>query len=210
MAHESKEFIKHLRKGTDKRLHSTKPLQSQQQRIYSSINDAVKVRMNTPKQFPGSQYISEVTATELVVRGTKPTISSSSTTDCSFNDSNNTNIQGYTFRHDVRLQWPSIQYYTNEQVDIIYQHIVCPTLLLIAQDGFPFSIEKQDHIQEIFSKNTPIVIKTLPGSHHFHSDPDTCHTVVNEIANFIIMIHAKRAATAATTTTPSSIVSADG
>ena len=132
--------------------------------------------MSTVQKFPGRQYISETTATELVVRGAK-TIHD--------NDHDVTgSIVGYQFRHDPRLQLPSVQYCTMEQVEAMYTNIQCPIALLLAQDGWPMSnVQQQETMLHQYLQ--PKVFLTLPGSHHFHSDPDTAAAVVDAVVNFV-------------------------
>jgi hypothetical protein len=172
MTRPGNEFTKHLRENIVQRQKQQQPSQMvKPPRIYPTLHQAITTRMLTVKKFPGQQYISEATATELVVRGTRAVQESDT-------------IVGYQFRHDPRLQLPSIQYCTEEQVEAIYTNIQCPIALVLAQDGWPMSNAKkqetmiQDNIQ-------PKVFITLPGSHHFHSDPDTAEAVVEVVVNFL-------------------------
>ena len=134
--------------------------------------------MLTVKKFPGQQYISEATATELVVRGTRTIHGSDHGTTTEM-------VVGYQFRHDPRLQLPSIQYCTEEQVQAIYTNIQCPIALLLAQDGWPMSKSAQQQETMLQEYIQPKVFTTLPGSHHFHSDPDTAEAVVDAVVNFL-------------------------
>ena len=201
MTRPGNEFTKHLRenivqrqKQQQQRQLSSSPLMVvKPPRIYPTLHQAISTRMLTVKKFPGQQYISEAAATELVVRGTRTIQESdtSSTTTTSNNSCHNKDtemmIVGYQFRHDPRLQLPSIQYCTEEQVEAIYTSIKCPTALLLAQDGWPMSSNNTNKkqttmIQELIQ---PKVFMTLPGSHHFHSDPDTAVAVVEAVVKFL-------------------------
>jgi hypothetical protein len=186
------EFTKHLRENIVQRQKQQQQLPStmvKPPRIYPTLRQAITTRMLTVKKFPGQQYISEATATELVVRGTKaiPTTDTTAADAAAAATTSYTDTEmtvGYQFRHDPRLQLPSIQYCTDEQVEAIYTNIQCPIALLLAQDGWPMSHAKKQEtmIQEYIQ---PKVFMTLPGSHHFHADPDTAEAVVAAVVNFL-------------------------
>ena len=173
------EFTKHLRENIRQRRKQPQQLPTtvKPPRIYPTLHQAITTRMSTVQKFPGQQYIGEVTATELVVRGTRAVIPPGGDTT--------TTVVGYQFRHDPRLQWPSAHYCTVEQVQAMYRDIQCPVALLLAQDGWPLSPEKKQRETEIQEHLKPQVFVTLPGSHHFHSDPDTAEAVVETVANFL-------------------------
>jgi hypothetical protein len=86
------------------------------------------------------------------------------------------------FIHDQRLTWPSIQYVTTEQVEGLYEDIQCRTALFRAEDGWPI---EQPILEKCIRLLRPAVSTTLPGSHHFHADPDTCDTVATEVIQFV-------------------------
>lgn len=180
MTRPSKEFTKHIRDNIMQRQKQLPPSLVKPPRIYPTLHQAITTRMATVKKFPGRQYISEVTATELVVRGTKTIQDENATT---MNDSTDM-IVGYQFRHDPRLQLPSMQYCTVEQVEAMYTNIQCPIALILAEEGWPMSNDKQQStmIQEYIQ---PKVFLTLPGSHHFHADPDTAEAVVDAVVQFL-------------------------
>jgi hypothetical protein len=77
---------------------------------------------------------------------------------------------GWLFRHDTRLLWPSLQYLMPEQIESIMKSVECPTCILAAEHGWPFKNQRVDRALEILQ---PDVHKILPGSHHLHADPDT-------------------------------------
>jgi hypothetical protein len=89
---------------------------------------------------------------------------------------------GVQFIHDPRLQWPSIQYFTREQVEGLYHDIQCPTAVLLAEDGWPFEPEIYQRTIDILQ---PTVTHKLPGSHHFHTDPATAERVAQEVIKFL-------------------------
>lgn len=154
-------------------------------RIYPSLSQAVAVRMQTATKFPGQQYLSETAATELVVRGTMPVVEDATNPTSPADetkDPNDATPRGYQFRHDPRLQWPSLQYNTQEQVEAMYQAIQCPVALLLAEDGWPCDPERH---QRTIDMLRPAATHTLPGSHHFHADPDTAEAVVAAVAQFL-------------------------
>jgi hypothetical protein len=89
---------------------------------------------------------------------------------------------GVQFRHDPRLLWPSIQYFSEEQTEALYRDIQCPTALIRAVDGWPFDADKLERGLALLQ---PVVHEILPGSHHFHADPDTAEAVAEQVAKFL-------------------------
>ena len=133
---------------------------------------------------PGDQYLSVEAARDLVLRATVPATVAATPTAMDRNESNDDPSNSpVTFRHDPRLQWPSLQYYTREQVEAFYADIQCPVCLLTAEDGWPVDSWSQNAVKQIMK---PVVIKRLPGSHHFHADPDSVGSVVAEIVKFMV------------------------
>lgn len=141
-----------------------KPKQSE----YESFSAAVQTRCATAKMFPGNQYISKAAATELVTRASRL-------------------IQGgkLQFLHDPRVKWSSMLFLVPEQVDQLYRDIASTetmTYLLLAEDGMPFDSNEVSRARDLLK---PAMFQTLPGSHHFHMDPDSAQQVVTEIASFL-------------------------
>lgn len=137
--------------------------------IYPSFEKAVETRCKTPGLlFPGKQYISESTARALVERGS--TIMDDG------------RLQ---FRHDQRLNWPSVLFLTENQLMQMYKDVVnqkTSTCLLTAIDGMPFPPDKVSIVRNLLK---PDMYKSLPGSHHFHSDPDGVDGVVDAIITWL-------------------------
>jgi pimeloyl-ACP methyl ester carboxylesterase len=136
--------------------------------VYPDLETAIETRCLTATTFPGNQYISKETATELVKRA------SSVREDGQLE-----------FLHDQRLKWPSMLWLTDEHVNQIYQDVdVSPTCacVLLAKDGMPFPPAWISRLRELMH---PTVLETLPGSHHFHADPDTVGAVVDTIVDFL-------------------------
>jgi hypothetical protein len=166
LARNSQDVAKHVRQHVLKRRLG---LQSNKQpRMYPNIQKAVETRCQSARNFPGDQYLSEAASKEMVVRGTRLV---------------NGGGGAVQFIHDPRLQWPSIQYFTTEQTEALYQDIQCPTALFIADEGWPFD---QDQLQHTLDLLLPTVHKKLPGSHHFHADPDSAERVAEEVIQFLI------------------------
>lgn len=174
MARNPRDFAKHVRQHVQRRQLGT----TKSPRIYPSLQKAVETRCQSARNFPGNQYLSETAATEMVVRGTRPVLTTTTTTTTE--DAGGAGLQ---FRHDPRLQWPSVQYFTDEQVEALYEDVQCPTQLLLSVDGWPFCKDRHQRALDILK---PVVHKTLPGSHHFHADPDTADQVVDEVAAFLL------------------------
>jgi pimeloyl-ACP methyl ester carboxylesterase len=134
-------------------------------RVYESFEQAIKTRRMTAAKAPGKQWLSLEAATEMVTRAMK-------TVDG----------EGYIFRHDTRLLWPSMQYLMPDQIDNIMKSVECPVCILAAENGWPFKKERVEKAVEILE---PSVHKILPGSHHLHADPDSAETVLEEVYHFV-------------------------
>mmetsp|Transcript_9002 Transcript_9002/g.13847 ORF Transcript_9002/g.13847 Transcript_9002/m.13847 type:complete len:332 (-) Transcript_9002:151-1146(-) len=132
-------------------------------RIYPSLEKAVETRVRTAKYSPGNQYISHTAALEMVQRATV--------------EKTNGGVQ---FQHDSRLQWPSLQYLTMEQVEGLYDDLTCPVHVLNAEDGWPMDESVRKRVEMLLKPKNWI---TLPGSHHFHADPETSTAVTDAIVS---------------------------
>lgn len=135
-------------------------------RIYPNVDAAVETRCKTATLAPGHQSLSREASMAMVERATIA----------------HSDGSGVMFRHDPRLQWPSLQYMSDEQVEGLYKDIHCPVCLLVAQDGWPV---EEARTSTCVSLLQPIVFKTLPGSHHFHADPESSDLVADEVLDFI-------------------------
>jgi pimeloyl-ACP methyl ester carboxylesterase len=140
---------------------------------YPTLEAAIQSRMRSAKSFPGNQSISLEAAKELVQRGV---------TKGEEDESSGDKQRRFRFRHDPRLMWSSLLYLTDDQVDSIYRDIQCPTCILLGSTGWPVDEQQKRRLQEQLRN---VVIKTLPGSHHLHMDPDTAEAVVQEIVAFL-------------------------
>jgi pimeloyl-ACP methyl ester carboxylesterase len=166
LARNPHDVAKHVRSHVQRRLLAN--ADPRDPRVYPSLEKAVQTRCFTAKNFPGSQWLSTEAATEMVLRGSTPV-----------------GDQGeLKFRHDPRLQWPSLQYFTPDQTESLYDDIQCPTALLLAQDGWPFD---EHRFKDTIEKLQPSVYRRLPGSHHFHADPDSAERAAEEVITFLSM-----------------------
>ena len=195
MARNPKDVAKHVRQHVQRRQmallkNNKNGLPTSGARIYPSMDKAVETRCQTARNFPGNQTLSREAALEMVQRGTRPVIPVPVTLSEEPHRSSDPLQQqqqqqqlGIQFVHDPRLQWPSLQYFTMEQTEALYEDITCPTAVVLAQQGWPFDPEKHSHMLELLQ---PVVHETLPGSHHFHADPDTAPAVVATVADFLL------------------------
>jgi len=145
--------------------------------LYPSLEKAIERRQKSAKWMVGKQNqpvecLSLEAATELVTRSMEPIYEENSTNA----------IQGYRFKHDARLLWPSLQYLTIEQIQSILEAIECPVCILAGKEGYPFTKDRIDRILEALQ---PKIHTILPGSHHLHADPDTAEAVVSKIYDFL-------------------------
>jgi len=149
--------------------------------LYPSLERAIERRVKAAQMAPGGhQYLSLEASTELVTRSTMPVYATTSDDDDDKDDE--TIPKGYRFRHDARMMWPSLQYLTAEQIESILDRVDCRVCLLAAEDGYPFP---QERIDRALARLEPETYEVLPGSHHFHADPDTAGAVVDTICEFL-------------------------
>jgi hypothetical protein len=159
--------------------------------VHDSLEAAVQARMATARTFPGNQTLSHAAALELVRRGTRPAAAGSDAarlrrgdTQSPTDDAGEPHDGGpVQFSHDPRLSWPSAQYFTEEQNEAVYKNIQCPVAFLRAVDGWPFDETKMDKFRRLLN---PDLFLTLPGSHHFHADPDTAPAVADAVARWLV------------------------
>ena len=176
LSRDVKGSAKYVRQSIQKRLISNKTLYNEDtnsprgSRLYSDISKAVEARIQTAQRSPGNQYISKETAQLLVERAVTPV----KTKDCG--------TTSVTFRHDPRLMWPSLQYNTQEQVNVFWENINCPTTLIEAIDGWPLSSSMREAADQRLKLTSRI---KLPGSHHHHADPDTAVGVIEHVQRFL-------------------------
>lgn len=141
-------------------------------RVYPNVEKALETRMLTARLSPGKQSISLEAAAAMVKRSTQPAPEEYQSTG-----------EEVVFQHDIRLNCPSLQYYTKEQVQSLLEDITCQTCVVLAEDGWPISKSDKEFATSALK---PYTMKTLPGSHHFHSDPDTAEAVIDYVADFLL------------------------
>jgi len=158
-----RDIAKHVRSHVNRRASANQSAKGP--RVYPDLATAVETRCMTAKNFPGNQWLSTEAATEMVIRGSRTMEGG-----------------GIQFRHDPRLQWPSLQYFTLEQTEAIYQDIQCPTALFTAHDGWPFDEEEMKRTADLLQ---PSAMESFAGSHHFHADPETASDVIRKVLEFL-------------------------
>ena len=138
-------------------------------KTYRTIHDATYTRQQTAVKSPGRQWLSYPAADELVRWALVPVAMGSSGSG------------GWQFRHDPRLSWSaSLQAFTLEQAFDFWKALReggVPTLWLRAQDGWPFSSKWLDRAESYLGSLVTTIV--LPGSHHFHLDPETVDSVAD-------------------------------
>lgn len=152
-------------------------LQPENRFYYPTWEAALKARCRSPAYFPGNQYISEEAARELVSRGLVEG------PDPDAKKQQQTSRTLFRFRHDPRLQWSSLQYFSIEQLESLYRDIRSPTCVLLAKDGWPIDDMTLSRVKEILKPTT--FCTRMHGSHHLHADPETAENVVDEIVHFL-------------------------
>ena len=153
-------------------------------RVYKNLDFATATRQKTAQLSPGNQYISYEAASAVVRRATLPA-DDLATHDASKGGGNEIPIdyQGpISFRHDQRLTLPSIQYFTDEQVQQLYRDTQAPMCMFSGEDGWPATDADRDAIVNLLQ---PVVRESFPGSHHLHADPDTADAVITSVVKYL-------------------------
>lgn len=112
-------------------------------RVYADFSQAVRARRTA------TSPISEAAAATLVTRGTRAVPG------------------GYTFRFDPRLRENSRLRLTEPQVHAFISRIACPTLIVLADQGWHFP---KPIIDQRLSRFANLAQITVPGGHHVHMD----------------------------------------
>jgi pimeloyl-ACP methyl ester carboxylesterase len=175
LARPARDVAKHVRAHVERRLKNNAYNNSNGStpRIYPSLDLAVKARCQTARNFPGQQWLSEAAAREMVMRGSAPV----QTTGDDDDDGSQSSVQ---FRHDPRLLWPSLQFFTAEQNEALYQDIMCSTAFIHAEHGWPLDADQKQRFMDLLGDSVDMV-ECLPGSHHFHADPETAPAVAQAV-----------------------------
>mmetsp|Transcript_3796 Transcript_3796/g.7264 ORF Transcript_3796/g.7264 Transcript_3796/m.7264 type:complete len:414 (+) Transcript_3796:87-1328(+) len=191
------DISRHVRSSITRRLMSNKTLFTKggedgdstnilqgHKKIYKNLGAAVAARKKTAELVPGNQWISTEASETIVCRATMPradfaNYDSAKAGGCELASSFEGEV---VFRHDARLTWPSMQYFSKEQVQAIYRDIQCPTCLILANNGWPGDDWSGHAIDNILRPKKNI---RLPGSHHFHADPETSEAVIEEVVDFL-------------------------
>ncbi|CAB9517455.1 Serine hydrolase-like protein [Seminavis robusta] len=161
-------FLDELRNSCDQRIRQNPMLypQNRNPTVFPTLEVAVQARMDfVSKYSPGKQYISREAATEIVTRGT------------ALQDGGGSSV---TFRHDPRLQWPSLRQFSQEQVkELLWTGVACPTYLIQTKDGWPIDPETQRTIEDMQTLKKHSWLDR--GSHHFHADPSCLEELVGHL-----------------------------
>lgn len=76
--------------------------------------------------------------------------------------------EGWSWRHDLRLTWPSTQRYTEAQVLDLLAHIEAPTLCFLSKP--PSRVVPAGFIENRIAAVPTLQVEYLPGGHHLHME----------------------------------------
>lgn len=158
---------RHVRQRYKRNVEANRADLNKPKRSYKNILAAVQARLRTAELSPGSQWISRTTALELVQRAVE--------------EDEHGKVR---FIHDARLHIPPLLLNTLDQVDAYWNQIQCPTLWLRAFDGWPFPKVFLDRAEVQLGDLGKVHF--LPGSHHFHADPDSADAVACAVLTYIV------------------------
>ena len=178
------------RRALTLRKKNTTPSPSKPRRGYPTLEAAIQQRLQAVQALPENQSLSYEVARELVLRslhrdGDDRNDPGSSLDDVSLSSSALTPPPPLVFQHDSRYSWPSIQYITQEQNEGIFRalgesHV--DTCILLGDKGWPFRPEFMAKAMELIQ---PRILRTLPGGHYLHADPESAPAVINSVLEFL-------------------------
>lgn len=171
-------------------------------KIYENVQRAIDARVAAVSRHPGNQSISRHAASAIVCRGTfnasedaaeKATWKSGHPLlqtrahrgDVEEADTLKSDTFPVRFSHDSRMSLPSHVYMSEEQVRGFIRHIKAPTLLVTAEQGWPFGENVRERIDIMRSKGTLKEHHIVSGYHHCHLDPDTAEKTAEVVTSFL-------------------------
>jgi len=169
-------------------------------RAYNNVGDAVKQRLKNVSSFPGTQTLSHEACLAISSRGLfrVPLSGDGATKDRAIvvpgtmeaspqsdeeeeADLTDLSIGPVCFRHDFRLLLPSYLYWTPEQINAFISCIKVPTLVIIADNGWPVA----DIEAKLGAFGPNLTRLTVSGSHHCHLDPQNAPAVADAVIRFL-------------------------
>jgi pimeloyl-ACP methyl ester carboxylesterase len=135
-------------------------------KIYPSLAEAVRLRCETVKSYPGHQYLTAEAARPLIERGTQPAGT------------------GVVFSHDPFLRAHAPFMLSEAQQCAYIRRIRCPVLWVAGDRGWPFDAAKIERIRAQFAPGLLREV-AVAGSHHLHAEPESCDAVAQHVAQFL-------------------------
>ncbi len=135
---------------------------------YPSAESAVAARLATVAAHPGKQSLSEVGAAALVARALQDAPGG-----------------GFNFRHDDRVKGFAFSF-CEPQVHEFFRRVAAagiPVALLRAASGWPY--DRATVAARVALLGGLLTLVELPGSHHFHMDPETRDAVAAACAKWL-------------------------
>jgi len=127
-------------------------------RLFNSKQDAIEARLRAAKMAPASAKL--IIDRQVIEKG-----------------------NGYRWRFDPRWRMASAQYQTEEQVRAILAAVACPSLTIIANDGY--LAQRREHESRLACLSDRQSV-TLPGQHHLHMDsPEPVAAAINGFLNTV-------------------------
>jgi pimeloyl-ACP methyl ester carboxylesterase len=181
--------------------------------VYASVADAVAARVQTARTHPGAQSITPAAAERLVRRALveaplPPTAKAAAGAEAKGEGATAAAL-GFTFRHDKRIIAPALLSASEDQVLAFLSRIACPTLVVTAENGWPFSptlfgarmravgaaaaaaaaaaqgVGAAGAAAPERGNPSSLAHVHLPGSHHHHLDDETAPAVIEAVVRFL-------------------------
>jgi pimeloyl-ACP methyl ester carboxylesterase len=161
-------------------------------RTHASLAAAVAARVATVAGYPGRQFLSPAAATPMVKRGTAPapTATATATDGVEVEVGVGAAMHGVVFRHDPRVVESSAHYFSEGQVRAFLAAVRSPVGVLLAQHGWPYSVDEVAARLELLRTHAPrLHASSLRGAgHHLHLEPPTRDEVAAWATDFLCTV----------------------
>jgi len=91
---------------------------------------------------------------------------------------------GVTWRTDARIRYPTPLRHSREHIDLLLRDSTSPSLLIVAEQGDTWY---QGEIENARIHHPNLTIKTMPGPHHVHLEPEYVADVAAFIRDFMAL-----------------------
>lgn len=133
------------------------------EQLHQSVTEFAETLRRPQKSYPSAEAMVERILQRDLDRHSAETL----LTGCLARDGD-----AFCFSHDPFLRVTSPLRLVAEQVDAFLNRVRCPTLLVVAEAGWPFGGDLVKHWNDCLRRDNPfaVVQRVVPGRHHVHLD----------------------------------------